>query len=177
MRPVWRVALALAAVVGAFPLPARAALVTQDLSFTASDGVTLHATLGGEGSLESRPVIVEFSPYAPGCCASYAGPDFNYIQVHIRGTGRSDGRFDSMGPRIQADIAEFLAWACGQPWSNGRLGLFGASASAIAVYHSLHLPLPCVDAAVLWSGTHELYRDLIYPGGIPNRGPSSACSG
>jgi putative CocE/NonD family hydrolase len=152
--------------------PARAALVTQDIRFTASDGVELHATLGGEGSLAARPVIVEFSPYAPGCCPSYAGPDFNYIQVHIRGTGRSDGRFDSMGPKTQADVAEFLAWACGQPWSNGRLGLFGASASAIAVYHSLHVPLPCVDAAVLWSGTHELYRDLIYPGGVPNRGPS-----
>ena len=61
-----------------------------------------------------------------------------------------------------------LAWACQQPWSNGRLGLFGFSASAIAVYNSLHLELPCVETAVLGSGTHELYRDLLYPGGMPN---------
>lgn len=166
------VAFALAAVALAVA-PAHAALVTRDLRFTASDGVVLHAEVGGEGSLAPRPVIVEFSPYAPGCCASYAGPDFNYVQVHIRGTGRSDGRFDSLGARTQADLAEFLGWACRQPWSNGRLGLYGASASAIAVYHSLHLDLPCVETAVLWAGTHELYRDLLFPGGIPNSGPAA----
>lgn len=65
-----------------------------------------------------------------------------------------------------------LAWACAQPWSNGRLGLYGFSASAIAVYNSLHLELPCVETAVLGSGTHELYRDLLYPGGVPNAMPA-----
>src|SRR5207247_675594 len=55
-----------------------------------------------------------------------------------------------------------------QPWSNGHIGLYGFSASAIAVYNSMHLPLACVDAAALMAGTNELYRDLLYPGGIPN---------
>ena len=50
--------------------PARAALVTQELDFVASDGVALHAMLGGEGSIVARPVIVEFSPYAPGLLPS-----------------------------------------------------------------------------------------------------------
>ena len=36
------------------------------------------------------------------------------------------------------------------------------------IYHSLHIPLPCVRAAVLKSGTFELYRDLLWPGGIHN---------
>src|SRR5205085_7811791 len=45
---------------------AHAALVTQPLSFAADDGVTLHATVGGDGSLARRPLIVEDSPYAPG---------------------------------------------------------------------------------------------------------------
>ncbi|MEX2196758.1 MAG: CocE/NonD family hydrolase [Thermoleophilaceae bacterium] len=158
----------------ALPAPAaRAAQVTQDLRFTASDGVSLHAAVGGEGSLAPRPLIVEFSPYAPACCVSYAGPDYNYVQVHIRGTGRSDGGFDTLGERTQSDVAEFLEWACAQPWSDGRIGLYGASASAIAVYHSLHRELPCVETAVLWAGTHELYRDLLYAGGVPNVGPAA----
>ena len=171
-RALAAAALAVAAAV-AVAGPARAELVTQDVRFTASDGVSLHATVGGEGPLEPRPLIVEFSPYAPGCCASYAGPAYNYVQVHVRGTGRSDGRFDIFGPRMQRDVAEFLAWACDQPWSDGRIGLYGASASAIAIYHALHLELPCVKTAVLWSGTHELYRDLLYPGGIPNLVPAA----
>lgn len=151
--------------------PARAAQVTLSQRFVASDGVSLQTLVGGEGSLIPRPVIVEFSPYRPGCCPAYAGPDYNYLQVHIRGTGDSDGRFDSLGDRTQADVVEVLEWACHQPWSNGTLGVFGFSASAIAFYNSLHLALPCVKAAVMWSGTHELYRDLLFPGGIPNSAP------
>jgi hypothetical protein len=131
----------------------------------------LQTRVGGEGSLAPRPVIVEFSPYRPECCPVFAGPAYNYLQVHVRGTGDSDGRFDSLGNRTQADVVEVLEWACHQPWSNGTLGVFGFSASAITFYNSLHLPLPCVKAAVMWSGTHELYRDLVFPGGVPNSVP------
>ena len=151
--------------------------IARDLRVALSDGVELEVKVGGrgplvDGELPARPVIVEFSPYAPGCCFEAAGPDFNYVQVHIRGTGLSDGSFDALGPRSQQDVAEVLAWACDQPWSNGRLGLLGFSASAIVVYNSLHLELPCVETAVLGSGTHELYRDLLYPGGISNGVPA-----
>lgn len=155
----------------------QAVQAVRDYRVTASDGVALLARLGGagplvDGELPPRPVIVEFSPYRPGCCTAYAGPEFNYLQVHIRGTGDSDGAFDALGDRTQRDVVEVLDWACQQPWSNGRLGLYGFSASAIAVYNSLHLELPCVQTAVLGAGTHELYRDLLYPGGIPNQLPA-----
>jgi predicted acyl esterase len=172
-------ALVAGAVPGWPPIAAQAVepQVTRNLRVTMSDAVALEAKLGGRGpltdnELSARPVIVEFSPYAPGCCAEVGGPDFNYLQVHIRGTGLSNGSFDALGPRTQQDIAEVLGWACAQPWSNGHLGLVGFSASAIVVYNALHLDLPCVDAAVLGSGTHELYRDLLYPGGVPNGLPA-----
>jgi hypothetical protein len=153
------------------------AQVTRDMRLELSDGVELEVKLGGkgplvDGELPARPVILEFSPYAPGCCFEAAGPAYNYLQVHIRGTGLSDGSFDALGPRSQQDVAEVLDWACTQPWSNGRLGLLGFSASAIVVYNSLHLDLPCVETAVLGSGTYELYRDLLYPGGVPNGLPA-----
>jgi uncharacterized protein len=159
------------------PAPAPAAAVARDLRVETSDGVSLLTRLGGvgplvDGQLPPRPVIVEFSPYGPGCCAALAGPEYNYLQVHIRGTGQSDGAFDALGPRTQRDVVEVLDWACRQPWSNGRIGLYGFSASAITVYNSLHLELPCVETAVLGAGTHELYRDLMYPGGIPNLVPA-----
>ena len=80
----------------------------------------------------------------------------------------STGVWSAVGPRDQQDVAEFLEWACTQPWSNGQIGLYGFSASAIAVYNSMHLPLACVKAAALMAGTNDLYRDLLYPGGIPN---------
>ena len=158
---------------GEEPLPQH----TFDLRVEVSDGTSLLVRLGGrgplvDGNLPPRPVIAEFSPYGPGCCAEHGGPDYNYLQVHIRGTGDSDGSFDALGPRSQHDLAEVLGWACGQPWSDGRIGLWGFSASAIVVYNSLHHRLPCLKTAVLGSGTHELYRDLLVPGGIPNGLPA-----
>lgn len=151
--------------------------VTQDVRVPMSDGTELLVRVGGRGPLQdgqlpARPLIVEMSPYAPGCCAELGGPAYNHVQVHIRGTGSSDGTFDALGPRTQQDLVEVLDWACRQPFSDGRIGLYGFSASAIVVYNSLHQELPCVDTAVLGAGTHELYRDLLYPGGIPNGVPA-----
>jgi hypothetical protein len=149
--------------------------VSRDLRFfTASDGVELRATLTGVAPLEPRPVIVELNPYGRDSGTLDPGPAYNFLLVQIRGTGDSHGRFDALGPRSQRDVADVLGWACEQPWSTGELGLNGFSASAIVIYNSLHLELPCVTGAVLRSGTFDLYRDLIYPGGIRNLVPAAA---
>jgi predicted acyl esterase len=150
------------------PSHAHAATVKLTSRVKMSDGVTLAATVSGQAPLKPRPVIVEFSPYGPGTMTTSDGPAFNYLLVQIRGTGASDGFFDALGPRTQLDVAQTLRWACRQPWSNRHLGLNGFSASAITVYNSLHLKLPCVRTAVLRSGTLELYRDLLWPGGVSN---------
>jgi len=172
MKNMWAIwgLIALVVLAGA----ASAATVTRSVTFTASDGVAIHAFVGGEGDLSPRPLIVEFSPYGPPCCGPDFGPDYNYVQVHARGTGLSSGTWSAVGPRDQQDVAEFLAWACEQPWSNGHIGLYGFSASAIAVYNSMHLPLACVDAASLMAGSADLYRDLLYPGGISNFAPATS---
>src|SRR3954466_11572800 len=176
--PVTKGVLLIAAAAIAFACPpASAAPTSQNQRFTAGDGVTLETTVTGEGPLRARPVIVEFSPYGRGSATVDPGPAYNSLLVQIRGTGDSDGRFDALGPRTQADVAELLRAACDQPWSDGRLGLNGFSASAITIYNSLHRSLPCVRAAVLKSGTFELYRDLIWPGGISNLVPAAGVMG
>ncbi len=163
--------------------PASTAMVTQALNFTASDRTRLRAYLSGAGDYRARPLIVEFSPYAPTAFAQQFsappafgrdfGPAYNYLEVNARGTGQSGGVWGAVGPRDQQDVSEVLAWACRQPWSNGHIGLYGFSASAIAVYNALHLPLDCVDAASLMAGSEDLYRDLLYPGGIFNFLPAT----
>ncbi|MEA2348425.1 MAG: uncharacterized protein QOG62_2212 [Thermoleophilaceae bacterium] len=167
------VCLVAMAVGGLAASPAAAAQASRGVRFEASDGTELQTTVTGRAPLKARPVIVEFSPYGRGSGTIDAGPRFNYLLVQIRGTGDSDGRFDALGPRTQADVAQTLRWACRQPWSNGTLGINGFSASAITIYNSLHLTLPCVKAAVLKSGTFELYRDLLIPGGINNLVPGA----
>src|SRR5213595_2289659 len=126
MRAPLAVAAVLAALLAA--APARAARVSENVRFTASDGVSLQTTVSGEGPLVARPLIVEFSPYGRNSGTLDPGPGYNFLLVQIRGTGDSDGRFDALGPRTQADVVEVLRWACSQPWSDGRLGLNGFSA-------------------------------------------------
>lgn len=163
--------VALLAALGCTAGTAQAA--SLDTSFTTSDGAVLRGVLTGAAPLTARPTIVEFSPYGRDTSTFDPGPSFNRLVVEDRGTGRSGGAFDSLGPLAQRDVQETLGWACRQPWSNGRLGLSGFSASAITVYNSLHLKLPCVRAAVLKSGTFELYRDLLVPGGLSNLLPGA----
>lgn len=186
---IWR-ALLLAAAVAltacgddkAVPSPAISAgpdaytgeIVSEVFMFSASDGARLRVTVRGDGELRPRPLIVEFSPYGLGGDIPDFGAAYNHVRVEARGTGQSSGVWTAIGARDQQDVAEVLAWACEQPWSNGHTGLYGFSASAIAVYNSLHLPLACVDAATLMAGTNDLYRDLLYPGGTMNLVPGAA---
>ncbi|RNL60404.1 CocE/NonD family hydrolase [Nocardioides marmoriginsengisoli] len=149
----------------------------QALRISASDGVSLAATLTGPGPLTARPTVVEFTPYGENGATFTVGPDYNFLTVQVRGTGDSDGSFDVLGPRSQKDVVDALTWACAQPWSNGELAIAGFSASAIIIFNSLHQELPCVKAAVLRSGTFELYRDLLVPGGVPNSVPGLAVLG
>ena len=150
----------------------------QSLSFTADDGVILHATLGWFGALAARPLVVEDSPYAPDVSTlEWSGDAFNYVELQWRGTGLSGGSLDSTGTRDQQDLSEFLGWACTAPWSAGSIGLYGFSASAIVVYNSMHLGLPCVKAAALMSGTVDLYRDLLDIGGVPSPAVGFAVEG
>ncbi|MEZ0577980.1 CocE/NonD family hydrolase [Nocardioides sp. MH1] len=150
-------------------------VVQQD--FTTSDGVALRTTLTSPGPVAARPTVVEFSPYGNNSQTFSFDADYNYLLVQIRGTGSSRGQFDALGPRTQQDVVEVLDWACTQPFSDGRLALAGFSASAIMLFNSWHLHLPCVKAAVTRSGTHELYRDLLVPGGIQNLVPGAGVLG
>lgn len=153
---------------------AAADTVTQEERVTVSDGVQLQTTLTSQGPVTARPTVIEFSPYGPGSATFMPDGNYNHVLVQLRGTGASSGGFDALGPRSQQDVSEVLQWACGQPWSNGRLGIHGFSASAIMIYNSMHLELPCVDTATLRSGTFELYRDLLVPGGVSNIVPGAA---
>jgi predicted acyl esterase len=163
-------ALACGLVVMAAPThAAQPKFVSKSLSFRSTDGTILHATVGGFGSLRPRPVIVEDSPYAPDVSTlAWLGTSYNYVELQWRGTGLSEGALTSTGPADQRDLSAFLGWACRQPWSNGRLGYYGFSASAIVAYNTMHLPMPCVKAAALMAGSVDLYRDLLSIGGIPN---------
>ena len=56
-------------------------------------------------------------------------PHFGYavVMMDLRGTGKSQGCLDHLGPNDQKDLKTVIEWAATQPWSNGRVGMVGHS--------------------------------------------------
>ena len=52
-----------------------------------------------------------------------------YVNViaNVRGTGKSAGNYPFLGSREIQDGYEVIEWMAKQPWSNGKVGMFGVS--------------------------------------------------
>ena len=165
-------ALALAAPAGAFD----GVVKEQDVSITMSDGVVLHADVihpanGGVKAPGRFPVLVTQTPYNKAAPQLNFEDDFlvehGYVQViaDVRGTGSSEGNWDSFGTREQEDGPEIVEWARTQPWSDGNIGLHGTSYGAINQFFTaarhpagLKAMFPVVPGA-------DTYRDITASGG------------
>lgn len=166
------------------PRPATYGTVTErDVPVTMSDGVVLRADVirparNGAPAPGRFPVIVTQTPYNKSDSAVVAPDTYlvqrGYVQVitDVRGTGGSQGTWDSFGTREQKDGAEVVEWAASpqRPWSDGRVATFGASYMAInqlftAAQHprGLRAAFPIVPAA-------DVYRDVVASGGQVDAG-------
>ena len=153
--------------------------VTEDVKVTMSDGTVLRVNLyrpaRADGSPVQRrfPVILTQTPYNKSAPQLGFRNDYlvehGYVQVvaDVRGTGSSNGTWDSFGSREQRDGAELVRWAHSRkrPWSNGDVGLWGVSYAAInqfltAAQHpaGLKAMFPIVPAG-------DVYRDVVASGG------------
>ena len=92
------------------------------------------------------------------------------INLDTRGGGRSDGRGDLLSDQEADDIAQVIAWAAGQPWSTGRVGMLGVSYLALSQYKVAGLNPPGLKAICPWEGFTDAYRDFFTPGGVVENG-------
>jgi uncharacterized protein len=113
-------------------------------------------------------------PAQTGTRAAHAAHvDDRYVTVlaNLRGTGCSSGEFDVFSWRSALDGKEVIDnWIAQQPWSNGDVVIFGHSYSGltgmmVAATRPQHLR--AVSASGLFG---DVYRDIVYPGGITNYG-------
>jgi len=120
---------------------------------TTSDGVELHLdVLRPKGIPEGQktPVVAIVSPYL-GHSGGGTGanpqaepgpsPRFNdfingaklfqkgwsVVLADLRGSGGSSGCLDILGPGEQTDIKTAVEWAAAQPWSTGKVAMYGKS--------------------------------------------------
>ncbi|MGQ4599515.1 CocE/NonD family hydrolase [Nocardia sp. R6R-6] len=116
-----------------------------------TDGTRLHADIlrpAGVSEDTRTPVILTVSPYRAHLAylsepRPTGGPStdnlsaelfltagYTYVIVDLRGFGGSSGCPDFGGPGERADVASAVEWAARQPWSTGKVGMFGVSYEA-----------------------------------------------
>ncbi len=144
-----------------------------------SDGVVLYldvvrpADSGGNPLPGRYPVLLTQTPYNKNAALNFEDDylvEHGYVQViaDARGTGSSEGSWDSFGPREQRDGYELAGWTRSQPWSNGTIGLHGTSYGAINQFLTAEQNPPGVKAAFPIVPMSDAYRDVTFGGGETN---------
>src|SRR5205807_7413623 len=152
---------------------------TYDVPVTMSDGVKLYVNLyrpadGSGNAVKGRfPVILTQTPYNKNGALNFENDylvERGYVQViaDVRGTGSSEGTWNSFGRREQRDGYELAEWARRQHWSNGKIGLHGTSYGAINQFLTAEQDPPGVKAAFPIVPMSDAYRDVTFGGGETN---------
>lgn len=99
------------------------------------------------------------------------GAGFALVVADARGTGASFGiRTIELGEREIADYSELIDWVAAQPWSNGRVGVYGNSYEGQAAELMAGLRNPHLVAVAALFSPLDPYRQLFYPGGSATAG-------
>jgi uncharacterized protein len=153
-----------------------AVVVDAHVPVQMSDGIILNATVRRPDAPGRFPVLVTITPYNGANGAINVSNDYlvarGYVQVIVdaRGTGESQGTWESFGTREQRDGYEDVEWAAAQPWSNGIVGMWGASYMAISQLFTAAQQPPHLKAIFPIVPMGDSYRDMVFPGGQNNTG-------
>ncbi len=142
------------------------------------DGTRLGLTLylpdaQGDGPF---PTVVESVPYRKDDAfhstdwrtyAYLAQEGFAGVRIDIRGTGASQGVItDEYAMQEQLDTLEVFRWVESQPWSTGKIGMWGVSWGGFSALQTAMLQPPQLKAIAPVHATHDRYAcDVHYTGG------------
>ena len=151
--------------------------VVSDVRIPMSDGVMLDSDEYIPTTGCPCPTILVQTPYRKSGAGVSEGntifPSNGYamIVVDVRGTGSSEGLWDSFGGREQQDSVTLVQWAASRPFSNGVLGLSGVSYAAINQFLTVEQPgTNAVKAIFPVVPMSDAYRDVTWAGGTEDSG-------
>ena len=140
------------------------------------DGVRLAATLympDGAKKNERFPALLDYLPYRKD--DSTAAGDYSknayfalrgYVgaRVDIRGFGASEGRPTDReySAQEQTDGEQVIHWLATQPWSNGKVGMYGISWGGFNALQMAMRNPPELKAIIAIDATEELFHDDIH---------------
>ena len=89
---------------------------------------------------------------------------YAFVFQSVRGRYDSDGNWYPYFPEIN-DGDDTLSWIAEQPWSDGKVGMFGTSYLASVQWLAALGRNPALQAIIPAMSPGNYYRDVAYPGG------------
>ena len=120
-----------------------------------------------DGDLDGVGEYYRYAENAGSASASTWVPrGYVVIRVDPRGIGTTPGKVNVYSKQEATDYYDAIQWAAEQPWSDGNVGLYGASYLATIQWNVAALRPPALKAIAPLASDADAYRDLAYPGGI-----------
>ncbi|WP_313399172.1 CocE/NonD family hydrolase [Stenotrophomonas sp.] len=144
-------------------------LIDRHLMIPAEDGTGLASILVRPRQAPVLPTLLTFTIYANDDWAwadakTMAAHGYASLVSYSRGKGRSSAAivpFEQDGP----DAAAVVGWAAAQPWSDGRVGMYGGSYSGYTQWAALKQRPPALKA-IATSATTAPGIDVPMEGGV-----------
>ncbi|HET8706998.1 MAG TPA: CocE/NonD family hydrolase, partial [Pseudomonadales bacterium] len=93
---------------------------------------------------------------------------YAHVAVDVMGTGASEGGWEMIGAAEQAAYVDTLDWVLKQPWSDGNIGLAGASYMAITSLFTAAARPDAIKAIFANVPMGDAYRGVASTGGMLN---------
>jgi putative CocE/NonD family hydrolase len=168
------------------PLPPRRAtepysFTTRNLNFSMADGVRLAATLyipKAQTKNERFPALLEMLPYRKDDlfalrdyerASHFAKRGYVVARVDVRGTGGSEGALPNREYSQQelTDATTIIDQLSKQPWSNGKVGMYGISWSGFNALMVAKKRPPALKAVLAVHASDNQYlNDIHYIDGV-----------
>ena len=153
---------------GALPETVKA---TYNMRVEMRDGVELSTDVYLPDTKGSFPTLLVRDIYSNGSTAArqqYAkfatSNGYAFVFQSVRGRFDSDGDWYPYYQEIN-DGDDTLSWIAEQPWSNGKVGMFGSSYLASVQWLAALSQNPALVAIAPAVSPGNYYRDVAYPGG------------
>ena len=147
-------------------------VIENEVEMKTSDGVTLRSDVYRPAGDGRYPVLLSRSPYGKEYLAGlmmtinpirFARAGFVVVIQDVR------GRFSSEGEHKPFDEAkdgyEAVQWAAEQPWSNGRIGMFGSSYQAASQMQAAGRSPPALQALAPFQASSSYGEGRAFRGG------------
>ncbi len=148
-------------------------IIDRDVPVEMRDGTVLQADIYRPESNEPVPVLLQRTPYDKGVPrisslllnpVRAASAGYAVVVQDVRGRFASDGEFYTF--RHEPDDGyDTIAWAAAQPWSTGKVGMFGLSYVGATQWLAAMTTPPALGAIVPVVTASDYHEGWTYQGG------------